>query len=188
MLLRIMFFTFVLFAIKLLIIKFNYKDYFDVSLSLLILFFGIFYILGYSKSYIFISMFISCILIIHSYFSKDITDNSIIVIDGYIDFKNMYRNKYSINSLLEDLKKYKQNNLNDNICAVLKNKKLIIYSKDDYNKIIPLITDGNYDNIGLSRLSKSSEWINNILNINNCNIKDVRVAFSFNNIVYIIKK
>ena len=100
----------------------------------------------------------------------------------------MYRNKYSINSLLEDLKKYKQNNLNDNICAVLKNKKLIIYSKDDYNKIIPLITDGNYDNIGLSRLSKSSEWINNILNINNCNIKDVRVAFSFNNIVYIIKK
>lgn len=188
MLLRIIFFTFVIFIIKLLIIKFNYKDYFDVSLSLLILFFGIFYILGYSRTYIFISMFIACILIIHSYFSKDVCDNSIIVIDGYIDFKNMYKNKYSINSLLGDLKKCKQNNLDENICAILKNKKLIIYSRDLYNKVIPLVVEGSFDNIGLSRLSKSSEWISNILDINKCDIKDVRVAFSFNNTIYIIKK
>lgn len=188
MLLRILFFTFVLFMIKQLIIKFNYKDYFNISLTLLILFFGIFYILGYSKVYIFISMFIASILIIYSYFSKNVTDNSIIIIDGYIDFKNMYKNKYSITSLLEDLKKQKQNNLNEDMCAVLKNKKLTIYSKDNYNKVIPLIIEGSLDNIGLSRLSKSYEWINNILDINKCELKEVTLAFYYNRVVYIIKK
>lgn len=129
------------------------------------------------------------ILVIYSYYAKGSYDNSILIIDGNIIFNNLIKNKISITKLLFELKSKNINILDNNLCLILKNNRLFLYNKCSNNKYINLLYINNCINIeGLRNISKDKKWFYDILDNNYCNINDIKLAFSFDKHLYIIKK
>lgn len=188
MIFKLVFIIFILFIIKLFIIRFDFNDYFFVLISIILSFFSFIYIISDEKIYIVFIIILSISLIINSYLKTDSSDNIIIVLDGKINFKNMIKKKYSISSFYNDLKD-NMTIFNDNTCILLKDNKLESYiKKDSIDEPIPIIIDGLLHNNGLLTIEKSNIWLNKILNKYNYNIQDIFYSFFYNNKLYIIKK
>lgn len=118
---------------------------------------------------------------------------SLIINRGKINYKEMTRQRYSLDDLLMELRNSGIKDLNDVEYAVLENNgKLNIfkYSFLGLNSEIPfpLILDGVIQKDTLDYLNKKDEWIYNYLKINNLKKEDIFYAFYKNNKIYIIKR
>ncbi len=130
------------------------------------------------------------IIIIYSINKKSNSDNSLIIVDGKINFTNMIRSKYSINSLFEDIRDIDDLKIRRVDCGVLKDGKLFCYFSNSYYKGFPiaLIFNGviNYD--GLKTIRKNTKWIYKMLSKSSVDFDNIFYAFYYRNSFYIIKK
>ena len=189
MIIKLIFVIFILFILKLFIVKFNFKDYFNITLSLLLLFFSYLYILSNGIFLIIPIFIISLSLIIYSYFKIDSGDSSIIILNGNINFKNLFKNNYTLSSLFKDIRKNKISFLDDNICGILKDNELVFYSKNiRLDRPISIIINGSICLKELYTIGKNKKWLNRRVEENNCNIDDIFYSFYYNNKLYLIKK
>lgn len=187
MIIKLLFICIILFILKLFIIKFNIYDYFNVTLSFLLILFSYLYIIYGSIKLILIIFFIAIILVIYSYNKLDSNDSSVIILNGNINIKNMIKNKYSLLKLFNDLKKDNILSLNKNICAVLVNNKLMFYYKNKINnRVVSIIINGNICYKELEVIGKDYNWLSRLLD--KTKLDSIIYSFYFNNILYIIKK
>ena len=179
----------ILFITKLFIIKYDYHDYFTILLSFIFSFFSVIYITSNDIKIVVVLLVISISMIIYSYLRLDSSDSSIIIINGNINFKNMFKNNYSLSELFKDIKKRKLAYFDKDICAIINNNKLDIYSKSiNIDKPISLIINGNICLKELYLIGKNKSWLLNRVEKNNSNIEDVFYSFYYENRLYIIKK
>lgn len=190
MIFKLLFLLFILFLIKLFILRFNYHDYFNIITSTLLVFFGSFYIISSSVIYIFIVIILSLIIIVYSYISNSVDSSSIIIVDGVINFNNMIKNKYSLSSLFKTLKDNRVSNINNIGCAILKNNELYLYTKtlNQVNLPVSIICSGIVNYSGLKAINKNSKWIYNSINKKKTTIDNIFYAFYYKSSLYIIKK
>ena len=189
LIIRLFFILIILFILRFFIIKYDFFDFFNISLLLFIILFSFLYIFNFSLVYFLISIILIIILIIYSYFNFSSHDNSIIAIDGVINFNNLLKNKCNIVNLLLELKKRKQFFLYDDICIILKDNKYVFYSKKVYTGfIIPIVFDGKINLNGLRVISKGRKWLELELINNHCNLYEIKFAFYFDSFLYIMKK
>ncbi len=189
MIIKLFFSIIVFILLKIFIVKFDYKDYFNIMISLLLSITCFIYITSNSRSLIYLIFILSISLIVYSFHNNDNSDSSIIVLNGNILFKNMYKNNYSIYSLFKDIKKNNLSFIDDRLCAILENNKLVFYSKDDMvNKPISIIINGNICYKELSLIGKNKRWLRKRVEENNHIIEEIFYSFYYNNKLYIIKK
>ena len=121
---------------------------------------------------------------------KNYFDNDPIILikNGKIIFKNLIDNNYSIESLLEELKKkniYSFNNIK--YLFLESDKSLSILSFDDTSSPTPLILDGKINKKILSNLSLKEKDINSMLTKEHIKLDDIYYALYKKNKLYIIK-
>ena len=125
----------------------------------------------------------------YSFFTTENHDNSIIAIDGVINFNNIIKNKCDLNILFDEFKKKKFSFLHNNICVILKDKKIeYYYKKSNYSKVLSLILNGNVLEEELNVISKDYNWLVSELNKKKCKVSDIKLAIYFDSKIYIIKK
>ena len=116
---------------------------------------------------------------------------SIIINSGKINFKEMVKQRYTIDDLLFELRQKEIKSLEEIDYAFLEtNGKLSIFKKSmfDKNYPFPVIIDGKLDRSTLKRIRKNDLWINNILSKNGTDISEIFYAFYKNNKLFIIEK
>ncbi len=189
MIIKLLFVIIILLILRIFLIRFDYRDYFYVTLTLLLIIICYFYIFSNSLLFIIPIFVISISLIVYSFVSSKTSDNTVIILNGNINFKNMFKNNFSIINLLEEIKKNNISFLDENICAILIDKKLIFYSKrEKLNRPVSLIIDGNICLQELNKIGKSRTWLFNKLLEQKCNINDIFYSFIYKNKLYLIKK
>ena len=116
-----------------------------------------------------------------------------IIINGKLNYKEMKKQRYSIDDLLLELRQKDIKSIKDVEYAFLEtNGKLSIF-KYNILKIkstypMPLIIDGEINKNTLKRINKSIKWLYHKLDINKLSLSDIFYAFYKNNKIYIIKK
>ena len=135
-------------------------------------------------------MFFVIVISFYYFFISNRNTESLIINQGIINFKNMFKSCYSINSLVDELKRNNITFLNRDICAFLRNNKLLFYIKKDnlYDSFIPVIIDGSINRKALIVIKKSSRWLDNFLYERNCSLSDIRLLLYYKNVFYLIKK
>ncbi len=118
---------------------------------------------------------------------------SLIINRGIINYKEMMKQRYSLDDLLLELRNNGIKDLRDVEYAVLENNgNLNIFKYDflDFNSSnpFPLILDGVIQKSTLDYIDKSEEWLQDYLKENNLLKKDIFYAFYKNNKIYIIKR
>lgn len=118
---------------------------------------------------------------------------SLIINRGIINYKEMMKQRYSLDDLLLELRNNNIKNLKDVEYAVLENSgKLNIFKYSflglDSSNPFPLILDGVIQRDTLSYIDKDEEWLLLYLKNNNLNKEDIFYAFYKNNKIYIIKR
>lgn len=118
---------------------------------------------------------------------------SLIINRGIINYKEMMKQRYSLDDLLLELRNNNIKNLKDVEYAVLENSgKLNIFKYSflglDSSNPFPLILDGVIQKDTLSYIDKDEEWLLLYLKNNNLNKEDIFYAFYKNNKIYIIKR
>ena len=115
-----------------------------------------------------------------------------IINNGKINYKEMIRQRYTLDDLLLQLRQSNIKNISDVEYAVLENngklsifKYNLIKSKTDFP--LPLIVDGSIQNKTLLYLNKDKNWLNSKLIKYDINIKNVFYAFYKKNKFYLIK-
>lgn len=121
---------------------------------------------------------------------KNYFDNDpiILVKNGKVIFKNLIDNNYSLEELLNELKKkniYSFNNIK--YLFLESDKSLSILSFDDKSSPTPLILDGKVNKNILHNLSLNEKDINNMLIKEHVKLKDIYYALYKKNKLYIIK-
>ncbi len=118
---------------------------------------------------------------------------SLIINRGVINYKEMMKQRYSLDDLMIELRNNNIKNLKDVEYAVLENNgKLNIFKYSflglDNENPFPLILDGVIQKDTLDYISKNEEWLNKYLNDNNLNKEEIFYAFYKNKKIYIIKR
>lgn len=118
---------------------------------------------------------------------------SIIVNHGVINYKEMVKQRYSLDDLLLSLRSKSIKSIEDVEYAFLEsNGDLSIFKynifKTDSNYPAPLIIDGVIQNNTLKNIKKSKMWLNIYLKRQGLDVKDVFYAFYKKRKVYIIKR
>ena len=118
---------------------------------------------------------------------------SLIINKGVINYKEMLKQRYSLDDLLLELRNNSIKDLNEVEYAVLENNghlNIFKYGLLNINSDnpFPLILDGVIQKNTLVYLNKSIKWLTNYLKENNINKKDVFYAFYKNDRIYIIKR
>ena len=118
---------------------------------------------------------------------------SIIINHGVINYKEMVKQRYSLDDLLLSLRSKSIKSIEDVEYAFLEsNGDLSIFkyniSKTDNNYPAPLIIDGIIQNNTLKNIKKSKMWLNLYLKRQGLDVKDVFYAFYKKRKVYIIKR
>lgn len=115
-----------------------------------------------------------------------------IINNGKINYKEMIRQRYTLDDLLLQLRQSNIKNISDVEYAVLENngklsifKYNLIKSKTDFP--LPLIVDGCIQNKTLLYLNKDKNWLNSKLIKYDINIENVFYAFYKKNKFYLIK-
>lgn len=124
-------------------------------------------------------------------FRKIVDGNpSVIIKNGIISFKEMIKQRYTLDDLLQQLRENKIKSIEEVGYAILENNgSLSVFEKDDKNFYpLPLIVDGKIEKTALKDINKSERWLNMVLYKKNIDLKNVFYAFNKDNELYIIKK
>ena len=118
---------------------------------------------------------------------------ALIINRGIINYKEMIKQRYSLDDLLLELRNNNIKNLKDVEYAVLENSgKLNIFKYSflgiDSANPFPLILDGVIQKDTLAYIEKDESWINDYLVTNNPKKEDIFYAFYKNKQIYIIKR
>lgn len=117
----------------------------------------------------------------------------LIINKGVVNFKEMVRQRYTLDDLLLELRSNNIKNLSDVEYAVLENNGKLSIFKYNFLRIksenpFPLILDGIIQKNTLKYINKTEKWLINLIEKEEVEIKDVFYAFYKNNKAYIIKK
>ncbi len=118
---------------------------------------------------------------------------SLIVYDGKINYKEMIKQRYSLDDLLLNIRQQNIKTLEDIEYAFLEtNGKLSVFKYERYKTKtaypMPIIVDGNIDENTLKRLKKNKNWLYAEIKKNKVELKNVFYAFYKNNQLFIINK
>ena len=118
---------------------------------------------------------------------------ALIINRGIINYKEMMKQRYSLDDLLLELRNNNIKNLKDVEYAVLENSgKLNIFKYSflglDSANPFPLILDGVVQKDTLCYIDKDEKWLHDYLRCNNLKKEDVFYAFYKNNKIYVIKR
>ena len=118
---------------------------------------------------------------------------SLLIVNGKVNFKELIKNRYTLNDLLLELRQNSIKSIKDVEYAVLEsNGKLSVFkynilkTKSDFP--MPLIVEGDIQEETLRNLNKNKEWIVNKIHKKGILVKDVFYCFYKNNKIYIINK
>lgn len=118
---------------------------------------------------------------------------SLIVDRGKLNFKEMVKQRYSVEDLLIALRSNQIKSIDEVDYAILEtNGKLSIFKKNilkmsgDYP--LPLVIDGKVDYDALRAINKTSKWLMNRLNENDLSLSNLLYAFYKKKTIYVIKK
>lgn len=117
----------------------------------------------------------------------------LIINKGVVNFKEMVRQRYTLDDLLLELRSNNIKNLQDVEYAVLENNGKLNVFKYNFLKIksenpFPLILDGIIQKSTLKYINKSEAWLNDLILKEKVDVKDIFYAFYKNNKAYIIRK
>lgn len=116
---------------------------------------------------------------------------SVIINKGIVNYKEMTKQRYTIDDLLLELRQKSIKSIEDVEYALLEpNGKLSIFEKKifDKNYPLPLIVDGIVQTSTLRKINKSKVWLDNILIKNDLNSEDIFYCFYKGYKLFIIKK
>ena len=118
---------------------------------------------------------------------------SLIICNGKINYKEMIKQRYSLDDLLCELRQKGIKNIDVVEYAFLEpNGKLSIFKynffKSNSNYPMPLIVDGSIQKDALIHIHKNENWLIRELNSINISAKEVFYAFYRGNKIYIINK
>ena len=118
---------------------------------------------------------------------------SIIINHGIINYKEMVKQRYSIDDLLLSLRQNSIKSIEDVEYAFLEsNGKLSVFKynffKTNSNYPAPIIIEGVIQDKTLKDIKKTKTWINLYLRKQQINLQDIFYAFYKNKKIYIIKK
>jgi len=118
---------------------------------------------------------------------------SLIIVNGKLNFKELVKQRYSIDNLLLELRQSGIKSISDVEYAFLEtNGKLSIFkynilkTKSDYP--MPLIIDGYIEIDTLRHLRKDKNWLKEKINTKGYNIEDIFYCFYKNKKIYIIDR
>lgn len=118
---------------------------------------------------------------------------SLLIVNGKLNFKELIKNRYTLNDLLLELRQNSIKSIKDVEYAVLEsNGKLSVFkynilkTKSDFP--MPLIIEGDIQEETLRNLKKNKEWIVNKIHNKGMLVKDIFYCFYKNNKIYIINK
>ena len=112
----------------------------------------------------------------------------ILINKGKINFKEMLKQRYSIDTLLTSLREKNFKDIKSVDYAILEpNGKLSVFDKTNNKNTFPLaiILDGKVDYEALDMINKDRVWLNNNIEVD---IEDIFYAFYNNDTLYVIKK
>ncbi len=117
---------------------------------------------------------------------------SLIICNGKVNYKEMVRQRYSMDDLLYSLRQKEVGSIFEIEYAFLEaNGKLSLFKykpfglKREYP--MPLILDGEINKVTLNKINKDEIWLKGELKKKNLNIKDIFYAFYKNKKIYLIK-
>ena len=118
---------------------------------------------------------------------------SLIINNGKICFRELIKNRYSLDDLLLELRQKEIKSIRDVEYAILEqNGKLSVFK---YNKLrtkssypMPLVIDGNIEAKTLKNINKDNNWLINKLHSKGILLNNVFYAFYKNGKLYIINK
>ncbi|MBQ3142066.1 MAG: DUF421 domain-containing protein [Bacilli bacterium] len=118
---------------------------------------------------------------------------ALIIDKGKVNFKELIKQRYTLDDLLMELRLQGIKSLLDVEYAVLENSgKLSIFKYNflrlDSDTPFPLILDGIIQNDTLEYLKKDNSWLNQMIEKENVNVKDIFYAFYKNKKLYVIKR
>lgn len=118
---------------------------------------------------------------------------SLIIINGNVNYKEMIRQRYSMDDLLLSLRQKEIKSIDEIEYAFLEpNGKLSIFKynffKTKGNYPMPIIVDGEVQKKALVYIKKDRRWLDNELAQKGLTVKDVFYAFKKKNRIFLIKK
>lgn len=116
---------------------------------------------------------------------------SIIIKEGHINYKEMLRQRYSLDDLLVQIRDKGFKSLEEVEYAILENNgSLSVFGYANKNKYLPLpiILDGKVQKDTLKYLEKDEEWIDNILTKKDVKLENIFYAFYKDKNIFIIKQ
>ena len=118
---------------------------------------------------------------------------ALIIDKGKVNFKELIKQRYTLDDLLMELRLQGIKSLLDVEYAVLENSgKLSIFKYNflrlDSDTPFPLILDGIIQNDTLEYLKKDNSWLNQMIEKENVNVKDIFYAIYKNKKLYVIKR
>lgn len=118
---------------------------------------------------------------------------ALIINKGVINFKEMVKQRYTLDDLLLELRTNKIKNLMDVEYAVLENNGKLNIFKYNFLKIksenpFPLILDGKVETSTLNYINKDEKWLLDLLSKDNLSVSEIFYCFYKNKKAYIIKK
>ena len=118
---------------------------------------------------------------------------SLIIANGNVNYKEMIRQRYSMDDLLLSLRQNEIKSIDEIEYAFLEpNGKLSIFKYNVFrtksNYPMPLIVDGVLQEKALNYIRKDKKWLEAELSKKNLTIKDVFYAFKKKTKIYLIKK
>lgn len=126
---------------------------------------------------------------------RDLVDGkpSLIINKGIINYKEMFKQRYTLDDLMLELRSNNIKDLRDIEYAVLENNgKLNIFKynflRTDSSNPFPLILDGIIKTDTLNYINKDISWLKDYLSKNNILLSNIFYAFYKNKKIYIIKK
>ena len=118
---------------------------------------------------------------------------SMIVNRGIINYKEMIRQRYSLDDLMLELRNNNIKDLRDVEYAILENNghlNIFKYNFLDKKNIcpFPLILDGVIQEDTLYYIDKDKDWLYDYLDQNNIKLEDIFYSFYKNNKIYVIRR
>ena len=118
---------------------------------------------------------------------------SLIICNGKINYREMIKQRYSLDDLLLELRQKGINNIEMVEYAFLEpNGKLSIFKYNLFNFSneypMPLIIDGKIEMETLKHIHKTMDWLNDVLIEKNLHLDNIFYAFYKSKKVYVVKK
>ena len=117
---------------------------------------------------------------------------SLIVVDGKINYKEMVKQRYSLEDLLLSLRLKEVKSLDMVEYAFLENNgRLSVFLFNDNKRSdypMPIISDGKINIVTLKNIGKSKLWLNNEIKKSNIKLDNIFYAFLKDKKLYIIKR